>query len=640
MKKDELKILMLEDDPLDAELNKEHLRLLEEYDCIVTWVIDKSSYLKALESDNIPDIILSDYNIPGYNGIEALRDLKTRNMIIPFIIVTGTIDEETAAGTIKAGAWDYVVKDRLFRLPLAIRGALKLKEERVNTSLIAAKIRQLSLAIEQSPVHIVICNTNHQIDYVNPKFIEVTGYSQDDVIGKDLSMLISEGIRDDFKRSYKFINEIGRNWRDEIQGVKKDGTLFWENMHISPLKNEQGEVTHFIAIMEDITKRKQMELEIIEARDRAERSDKLKDAFLQNLSHEIRTPLNAIVGFSELLGIKELISDEQKEFISIINTSSNQLLSIINDVLTASRIQTGQEVLAVKQVNIHDVINDLIAAYLPIAQSKNLELINTSVKSRFSTLTDEVKVTQILNHFLNNAVKFTYKGKIEIGYCIKDSMIKFYVKDTGIGIPEEYHEVIFERFRKLNLSKNENYGGIGLGLPISKAFAEMLNGSISLESEPGKGSTFFLKIPIQKPVEAKEQSPALTLFISDKPVTILIAEDELNNYLLMEAFLEVLNCKIIHAFNGLEAVDLCRNNPEVNLVLMDIKMPMMDGKSALLEIRKFNADLPVIAQTAYALESDKQELLELGFNEYVSKPIRKQELIDKVVFFLNSSMKK
>jgi len=622
--KTDLKILMLEDDPLDAELNREYLRLLEEYNCIVNWVTDKASYLHSLQSDT-PDIILSDYNIPGYNGLEALNDLNARGIIVPFIVVTGTIDEETAAGTIKAGAWDYVVKDRLFRLPLAIRSALMLKEQKINAAISEAKIRQLSLAIEQSPVHVVISNTSHVIEYVNSRFTEVTGFSVSDVIGQNVAILFPKETRQEYYSDY--LEQLGEKgvWRAEVLALRKDGSHFWENVSVAPIRNEDGQPTHYVAIKEDITSRKQMEQALIEARDSAERSDRLKDAFLQNLSHEIRTPLNAIVGFSELLSLREISAEEQKEYISIILGSSNQLLSIVNDVLTAARIQTGQEVVAIRELDVNAMLDNLYGIFQPLARSKALELLLVRPEMPVRALTDETKVTQVISNLLNNALKFTHKGRIEFGYAISGQAIEFFVRDTGIGIAPEHHEIIFDRFRQVDVSNSRSYGGTGLGLSISKAFADMLKGSIRLESEIDKGSTFYFSIPYILP-EANAYNINPPMPHAPAGLKILVAEDELYNYMLIQAYLEGMGIALLHASNGIEAIEMCKATPDLSMVLMDIKMPRMDGIAALSEIRKFNPHVPVIAQTAFALESERQYLLEKGFDDYLAKPIKIDEL--------------
>jgi PAS domain S-box-containing protein len=628
MNKIELHILMLEDDPLDAELVKAQLLLLEEYNCIVQWATTKETYIEALQTGN-PDIILSDYTLPQYNGLEALMDLKGVNKLIPFIFVTGTINEETAAGTIKAGAWDYVVKDRLFRLPLAIRGALQLKDEKLNTLIAEAKNRQLSMAVEQSPVHIIISNTENIIEYVNVKFTEVTGYSSDEAIGKNIAILVPDDKKEEYLQTFQKRFKYTDTWRGEFQSLKKDGSLFWEYYSISPLKNAKDEITHFIAVKEDITQRKLMEQKLIEALDNAERSDKLKDAFLQNLSHEIRTPLNAIVGFSDLLNGENDIPESLKNYTSIIKKSSNRLLSIVSDVITMSSIQTGHEKIINKPVDINKQFDDLLDIYKPIAQAKNLKLVFNKAlpDSKLFIVTDEIKLTQILTNLINNALKYTHEGSIDVSYSLQGEWFEFCVKDTGIGINKEAHEFIFERFRQAEESIHSNYGGTGLGLSISRSFAQMLGGNLRVESEPDKGSAFYLSIPylvqeVQIPVENPEP---ITLTRSN--ITILVAEDEIDNYKLIEVFLNLPDITLLHASDGSEALEICKQNPQINLVLMDIKMPVMDGIEAFREIRKIRNDLPVVAQTAYAFEKERRQFLEMGFNEWISKPIIKEELL-------------
>jgi len=628
--KKDLHILMLEDDPLDADLNRAQLNLLDEYNCIVKLVSDRDSYLEALKSQ--PDIILSDYSLPQYNGLEALNDLKNRKLLIPFIFVTGTINEETAADTIKSGAWDYVVKDRLFRLPLAIRSVLKLKEEKINTLKAEILNRKLFKAVEQSLVNVIIINIHGEIEYVNPRFTEVTGYTANEVIGKDLRILTPGNYYDENISVLWDSFKEGKSWSGETRCQKKNGTYYWESTSISPLKDENGIITHFVAVKEDITQRKNMEQEIISARDRAERSDKLKEVFLQNLSHEIRTPLNAIVGFAGLLNDPCLDPEQQMDFKTIIINSSNQLLSIVSDVLTVSRIQTGQEEIILKPTKINELIDNLKVIFTPQAERKKLTLIakKQSDDALFTVLTDETKLIQILTNLLNNAVKFTHQGSIELGYEIADETIKFYVKDTGIGIPPEYHELIFERFRQADITISTNYGGTGLGLSISKSFAEMLDGSISVVSSPGKGSTFTLSIPFKKEKITPRISHRNNVIVSEKTFTILIAEDEEFNYQLIVAYLAGKKYNLIRAKNGFEAIDLCKKHPEIALVLMDIKMPEMDGQDALATIRNFRPDLPAIAQTAYALEHEKQLFIEKGFDDYIAKPIKKEDILEKI----------
>lgn len=492
-----LNVLMLEDDALDAELNVAQLRHLDEYVCHVKWVSDKAAFLKALDQWQ-PDIILSDYNLPQYNGLDALTEIKQRKLIIPFIFVTGAMNEETAAETIKAGAWDYVVKDRLFRLPLAIRAALQLREEKVNALRAAEQNRMLSMSLAQSPVHIIISNIHGQIEFVNSRFTEITGFQPDEVIGRSPSDLVADIYTTEFWRNFWHQLQKGKIWRGEMQGMKKDGSLFWESVSVSPLKNKNDEITHFIAVKEDITQRKKIEKELAEALERAERSDKLKEAFLQNLSHEIRTPMNAIVGFSSLLIDLDPEDDLLLEYAGHIQVSTLKLLGIVNDILTVAKIQAGQERLMLRPVFIRDIIRSLANTYLPEAGIKQLSfVVPTDEKSMLEVITtDASKLTQVLANILDNAIKFTHKGEVEMGYVCKNSQVEFFVRDTGIGISADALPYIFERFRQADPSISIEFGGNGLGLSISQSYINLLGGTISVKSQVGVGSTFYITMPL------------------------------------------------------------------------------------------------------------------------------------------------
>lgn len=629
MKPADLHILMLEDEPLDAELNIAQLALLEEYNCLIEVVGDKDSYLHALETTT-PDIILSDYNLPQYNGLEALRDLRARNMLIPFIFVTGTLNEETAVGTIKAGAWDYVVKDRLFRLPLAIRSVLKLKEEKLIAAETEERIKLLIMAIEQTSSQVVVSDKDGRIEYVNKKFTEVTGYTADEVLGTKSSNLFENDLKSTGGMRIMEKLSIGEIYQGEILSRNKDGSAYWESISIAPIKNTEGIICNYVAVMDDITLRKIMEQDLIEARERAERSDKLKDVFLQNLSHEIRTPLNAIVGFSHLLHSgSEKAVEKIKEYTSIVCDSSNHLLSIVTDILTIASIQTGQETTVYEAVDLNKLGDHLYEVFLPQAKGKGLAFTFSKPRTGgpFIINTDETKLNQILTNLLNNAIKFTHRGSIELTYRIQESHIDFLVTDTGIGIPKESQGVIFERFRQAEHSIHTNYGGTGLGLSISGSFAQMLGGTLRVESEQDKGSTFILTLPYSPLIHTETPGKRTPVILTHKRLTLLVAEDEIFNFLLIKAFLKLSNIELLHAENGSEALKLCEGNPQIDLVLMDIKMPVMDGVQAFREIRKIRKDLPVIAQTAYALEKEKQEFLKAGFNDYIAKPIEKEKLL-------------
>jgi signal transduction histidine kinase len=391
-------------------------------------------------------------------------------------------------------------------------------------------------------------------------------------------------------------------------------------------------LTMFSQMLVNVELRKQYENELINQKNKAEESNKLKSAFLQNLSHEIRTPMNAIVGFTGFLDDPFLSEDKRKEYINIIQNSSNLLLANLSDILTISAIETKQEKVFTEIISLNEIFSNAYNIYMPKANEKNIQLIlNQYFPDEASQiLSDKSKITQILNHLLNNAIKFTHEGKIEFGYTPEHinslELIKIYVKDTGIGIEKELHKKIFNRFTQASNSILKIYGGTGLGLAISKGFVEMLSGEIWVESEPQKGATFYFTIPYQS---SKTNANIQKNIKLKKIKNILIAEDEEVNYIFLKMLLTKLQFNIIRANNGKEAVDICQEREDIDLILMDIKMPLMDGKTAAQIIKKIRPEIPIFAQTAYALENEIIEFKNY-FDDYLTKPINKELLKLKI----------
>ena len=409
-----------------------------------------------------------------------------------------------------------------------------------------------------------------------------------------------------------------------------------------PIKNSKGHIYRIIGIAKSITELKKMSDQLIKqneelvlAKEKAEESDKLKTAFLLNMSHEIKTPLNSIIGFSDMLNKPELSDEKRKSFTSIIINSSHQLESIVNNILTISVLETKQEKLNIKPVCINNIIVELLSVFEPRAFSHNISLFTKQrLSDKLSNIySDGTKVIQILTNLINNALKYTHQGNIEFGYDLKENEIEFFVKDTGIGIELNKQEKIFERFVQVETGLARKYGGNGLGLSISKGYVELLGGKIWLESELGKGSAFYFTIPY-KPVQevVKRQSVSLQ---NSSVTTILVAEDEEFNYLFLEALLIDMDFKLIHAKDGKEAVDLSKANKNINLVLMDIKMPIMDGYTATIQIKEFRPDLPIIAQSAYTLEQYNAKYNKNPFDDYISKPIIKDILKQKLLKYID-----
>lgn len=363
------------------------------------------------------------------------------------------------------------------------------------------QLKLLSRAIDQSPITVVITDKDGNIEYVNPKFIELTGYSMEEVEGKNPRLLQSGGQTREFYQNLWETILSGNDWHGELQNRKKNGDIYWESAVISSIVDNQGEIAFFLAVKEDITEKKKILEDLIKAKEKAEESDRLKSAFLANMSHEIRTPMNGILGFTDLLKEPNLPDEDQKEYIDIIERSGARMLNTINDIINISKIESGQMTVSISETNIHEVIEHIFSLFKPVVEQKGIQF---SLKNSLSVYeanikTDHQKVYVILSNLIKNAIKFTKEGSIEIGYNLNvtgsNAELIFYVKDTGIGILPENMNIIFERFRQGNESNSRNYEGVGLGLSISKAYVEMLGGKIWAESRVGFGSTFYFSIP-------------------------------------------------------------------------------------------------------------------------------------------------
>ncbi len=371
------------------------------------------------------------------------------------------------------------------------------------------QVRKLSQAVEQSPASIIITDPDGNIEYVNKKLVELTGYSYKEVIGKNPRIFKSDRFSGhDYKELWRTITS-GKEWKGEFLNKKKNGELYWESAVISSIVNADGEIMSYLGVKEDITDRKYAEQALIKAKEKAEESDRLKMAFLANISHEIRTPMNGIIGFAELLKNSELTGEQHKVFIEIIQKSSNRMLETIASLIDISKIEAGQEQLNIKEIHIIEHLEYLYNFFKPEADAKGLRLIlNIGLPEKYASInTDIQKLDSVLVNLIKNAIKFTDTGEIVISCIKKKDCVFFCVKDTGIGIPPEKLEAIFNRFEQVDISSTSGYEGWGLGLSISKSYVEMLGGKIWLESKPGKGSTFGFSITLGTEKRGYEMMP-------------------------------------------------------------------------------------------------------------------------------------
>jgi len=477
---------------------------------------------------------------------------------------------------------------------------------------------------------------NWTMEYVSNGIYDLSGYQVEDIVNNK-KQTWGEVVHPDDRRKvwdnvqlaikncthytlvYRIISKTGQTkwvW-EQGQGIYKDNKLV----------ALEGFIT-------DITDQKNIETELVLAKTTAEQSNQLKTEFLQNMSHEIRTPMNGIIGFARLLNEENLSPEKTKNYTNIIANSSEQLLKIITDILEISKLETQQIKAERNTVNLNDLLTSLFIIFdIKAKENKTpLYLRKTLSDSQSLIFIDEVKLHKIISNILENSIKFTPNGFIEFGYKIQDKNIIIHIADTGIGIDKRKQKKVFERFSQEENDLSKKYGGLGLGLSIARENAKLLGGNITFESEKGEGTTFFITIPYH-PVLKDEKSEN----VEDdkiKEYNVLVVEDEEINFLFIETLLKTFEFKlnITHAKNGIEAINLCNN--DTDLVLMDIKIPLLNGYEATKKIKEVRPNLPIIAQTAYSTIKDKDAAIGAGCDDYISKPINRVELSSKMKILL------
>ncbi len=478
--------------------------------------------------------------------------------------------------------------------------------------------------------------------YVSPMAEKVWGYKPDELVNKKKFYdLHPEEQREGYIRETMEIVKEKKTFHDFINPVKKkNGEIIWVKTNGMPIKDNLGFLLGYRGSDEDITDTLKAEKALIDAKEKAEESDRLKTAFLQNMSHEIRTPMNGILGFLELLKEPGLDEEGKNQYIELVTQSGQRLLNTINDIIEISKIEAGQSEKWISPTNIHEVTHYLYNFFKPETDKKGLLFsLNERIPREKSIIrTDKHKLTGILTNLLTNAIKFTKKGSIELGNYLEKDYIIFYVRDTGTGIPPDRKKVIFDRFVQANLKLNRGHEGSGLGLSIVKAYLELLEGKVEIESEEGIGSTFRIFIPHQpmKEKNSQDKEEHNNLPKTQTKVKILVAEDDPMSYRYLETILSKEGFSIIHTLTGEDTVEKVKTIPDISLILMDLKMPKMTGLEATRKIKSFNPEIPVIAQTAYAFSDDKERALEAGCDDYISKPINKNKLLEIITHFLNN----
>lgn len=637
-------------------------------------------------------LILLDVVLPDLSGLEIMRIIKSKpeseHIFVVLISSLATSSENQIEGmTLGADgylvkpmpAWELVVRVNGFLKHMRTIELLKISEEKyrkisekyreaqleleveertselvsLNNGLIREinerikveqELKKLSNVVEQAADHVLITNKEGIIEYVNPAFEAGTGYSKEEVIGLTPRILKSDSNYPDFYKNLWETVLSGQTYRGESINKKKNGSLYFESMTVTPLLDADNKITHLVSVGSDITLRRQAEADRI-ARESADQANKAKSLFLANMSHEIRTPMNAIIGFSDLLyaGMKD---EKQRSQIDAIRSSGKNLLRIINDILDLSKIESGKMVIQHECTNIRVILKEIKTIFAHLTQEKGIELlINIPDEIPSALMLDETRIRQILFNLIGNAVKFTNKGSISLSVMKKvkgedkiDLIIK--VKDTGIGIPTDQQNLVFEAFTQQDGQRSAQYGGTGLGLTITRRLVEMMGGNITLNSEPGFGCLFTITLPDIVIFDVGDKEHPVNSFISSAPFfdkgSVLIADDNQENRHYLVDLLSRFPLTIYEAENGAVAIEKALLYlPEV--ILMDFKMPVMNGHEAIEKLKEqaTTNKIPIIALSASSMEILEEQNGAGLFDDFLMKPIIASELLEILKKYLS-----
>jgi len=492
--------------------------------------------------------------------------------------------------------------------------------------------KALAEMLDIAPNSITIHDTNGNFLYANQKTFETHGFTPSEFMNINLHELDAPESETHLADRFELIAKQGYA-TFEIEHFRKNGTTF--PLEVFAKTVFWKGIPAILSIATDITQRKKTEEELINAKNKAEESDRLKSAFLKNISHEIRTPMNAICGFSDFLLKPNLDYDKQKKYTNVVHKSIHQLLDVVENIITISFIETNQLKINKIIFSPYKLLVDLYHEYqdfqIKIGKTNISLIVDTQTKNDFFINNDYTRIKQIFKILLDNSFKFTTDGQIKFGYYLQNNQICFFVSDTGIGIPKNKQEIIFKTFTQADETITQLFGGTGIGLSIAVGLIKLIDGQLTVNSEENIGTKIEFNLPIEQTENAINKTdnnePKKTVNI-----TLLVAEDEEFNFQYIEELLSETKIKIIHAINGHKAVEICQNQ-NIDIILMDIKMPIMDGFEATKEIRKFHKTVPIIAQTAYSYK--REDCINSGFTDYISKPFNQDQLIKTITQYVN-----
>jgi len=499
----------------------------------------------------------------------------------------------------------------------------------------------LEVLLENMPFYIFFTDREHKYIRVNSKMSQLLRITHpSEAVGRGNHEFFSKRVARKMEEEDRLILKTGNPIINKILYFEDDGVDgFWMEKNKIPIKDERGIITMIVGIFKDVSDMMIIENELKAARDQAQESDRLKTSFLANMSHEIRTPMNGILGFANLLRDPNLTEEQKDLYLKHIDHTSNQLLNIIDDIIDISKIESGQLKISNKPVRINVILDEIYSSFFhrirgdaPGQKKVDFNLKKGEESLDFTIVTDDFRLSQIFNNLIGNALKFTKEGHITFGYNIrKNRYIEFFVSDSGIGIPHNLMDLIFDRFGQVNQTGDYQPSGTGLGLPISKSLVKLMGGEMWVKSAVGEGTSFFFTLPLVIDEVLKESQDLISNKTYNwKNKKILIAEDEDLNWLFIREMLRKTGAKIIRAKDGNEAV-LITKKVSPDIILMDLKMPELNGIEATRKIKAFNKEVPIIAQTAYVMAEEKEESLQAGCNHVVTKPLDRtviMEIID------------
>lgn len=645
-----IKLFLVDDDEIDA-MSFERTLKKSGINYTLKYCKNASEALEEIVKDQYHCIFL-DYQLPGVDGLVLLKRMKELGVLAPIAVLTSQGDEKIAVEMMKAGAFDYFPKAEVNaeNITKIIRAGIRLNDVQLQKLEAEKALKEnnnkLNTILEST--HAMIFSVDYDLKYTafNTTFKKAIANLYGNIPEYGMPFLNDISIQKD---AAIFNNCLGKSLQGEHLNLieefgNSDQCSNYYDLNFNPIVNEFGKVRGVAVFCQDITERKKIEREILEAKFEAERTAKAKSEFLSNMSHEIRTPMNAIIGLSELL-LKDTLSDKQRENLKSIKYSADNLLVIINDILDFSKIESGKIEFEEVSFDLENKIQEIRKTFIFKAEEKNIGLkFRLSDRVPKFIMGDPFRLNQILLNLLSNAVKFTKEGTVSLFVDLVEELnesviLKFEVTDTGIGIPQDKLASVFESYTQAYTDITRRFGGTGLGLAITRQLVTMQNGEITLDSKMGKGTTFTIKLEfkIGEEIQLGSSDEVIAELLEKRDfhgAHVLLVEDNIMNQFVANQVLELWNIKVDFANNGLEAVDKLKVN-DYALVLMDLQMPVMSGYEATSFIRDKtnrlrNPEIPIIALTADAFPEIKKKVMESGMNDFVTKPLEQTDLYNKI----------